>query len=330
MDNVTHTLTGLMLARAGLDRFTPRAAAVLMISANIPDCDIVSGFWGWLSYMQYHRWLTHSLLFVPVMALLAVLIVAIFGWRRIRWGPAFGIAVVGVLSHLLLDLTNSYGVRLLAPVSERWFHLDTTNVIDLWILLALLIALVWPVLARLVSAEIGERRKSGRAIAIAALAFVAVYDFGRYVEYRRAVAEMESRLYRGLPPVRVTAAASAANPLSWRGVVETASFVSILPINLQDTFDPDAGRIFYKPPPSAAMTAARNTSVFRRFLAFSQFPFWTVTPVAGETGLVRVDVSDLRFGYPGPGVFSVYALVDSTGHVRDAGTGYPGPLGGRD
>ena len=40
MDNLTHSLTGLMLSRAGLNRFYPRATLVLVIAANIPDIDI--------------------------------------------------------------------------------------------------------------------------------------------------------------------------------------------------------------------------------------------------------------------------------------------------
>jgi inner membrane protein len=328
VDNVTHTLTGLMLARAGLNRFTPRAAAVLMVAANIPDCDVVSGLWGWLAHLRYHRWLAHSLLFVPVMAFLAVLLVAAFGWKRVRWGPAYAIAIVGVLSHLLLDWTNSYGIRLLAPFSERWFHCDITNVVDLWSLVALVLALAGPALARLVSTEIGAKRGSGRVFAILALAFIAIYDFGRYTTYRRAIDVMESRLYQGVPPVRVSAAASAVDPLFWRGIVETGSFVRILPVDLLDNFDPDAGHIFYKPPPSEAMTAARSTPAFRKFLAFSQLPFWTVTPVAGENGVVRVEVSDLRFGPPGHSSFSVSAIVDSSGHVKDAG--HQRALGGKD
>src|SRR6185437_16439410 len=112
------------------------------------------------------------------------------------------------------------------------------------------------------------------------------------------------------------------NPLSWRGIVETERFVSILPVDLMGDFNPEGGEIFYKPPPSPAMAAARATPVFRKFLAFSQLPFWTVTPIAGDSGTVRVEVSDLRFGLPGRGVFSVSAVVDSTGHVKEAGTGY--------
>jgi membrane-bound metal-dependent hydrolase YbcI (DUF457 family) len=38
--------------------------------------------------------------------------------------------VVAVLSHLLLDWTNVYGVRLMLPFSAKWYRLDSTDIID--------------------------------------------------------------------------------------------------------------------------------------------------------------------------------------------------------
>lgn len=74
MDNITHSLTGLALSRAGLNRFTPHASWILFLSANAPDCDVLSAFGGALRYLNYHRHLTHSLLFIPVLPLLPLLL----------------------------------------------------------------------------------------------------------------------------------------------------------------------------------------------------------------------------------------------------------------
>jgi inner membrane protein len=310
VDNLTHTLTGLMLARAGLNRFTPRAGVLLMIAANIPDCDVVSGIWGPFAYLHYHRWMTHSLLFLPLMAILPVLLVGAFGVRRIRWWPAYGLSLVGVLSHSLLDWTNVYGVRLLWPVSERWFRLDITFVIDVWILAAFLLAVFGPALARMVSSEIGARPNSGQLAAVCALAFLAFYEYGRYVAHGQAVGILESRVYNGAPPTRAEAIPGPANPFAWQGVVETQSFVSILPVDLLREFDPAAGRVFYKAEASPALEAARSFEGFRQFLAFSQWPFWAVTPDDSSEGSVRVKVSDLRFGPPDRSSFAVWAIID--------------------
>ena len=44
MDNLTHTLTGLALSRAGLNRYYARAGLVLMLAANAPDIDVIVVF----------------------------------------------------------------------------------------------------------------------------------------------------------------------------------------------------------------------------------------------------------------------------------------------
>ena len=47
MDNLTHSLVGLMLARAaGSESATNILPATLMIAANIPDIDVVAGLGG--------------------------------------------------------------------------------------------------------------------------------------------------------------------------------------------------------------------------------------------------------------------------------------------
>src|SRR5256885_448592 len=107
---------------------------MLVLAANAPDLDVVSWFGGSTTYIHWHRNITHSLIALPVMALVAVAIVRLLGRKPVRWLAGWLIAMVAVASHLILDLTNVYGVRLLLPFSGRWFHWDTTPVIDLGII----------------------------------------------------------------------------------------------------------------------------------------------------------------------------------------------------
>ena len=114
MENLTHTLLGLMIARTGLENVTPRGAGMLMLAANMPDMDAISWLGGSTIYLAYHRGPTHSLLFMPLVALLPMLLVrAKFSVR------VWLVSMIGVLSHLLLDWTMSYGTPLLLPFSSR-------------------------------------------------------------------------------------------------------------------------------------------------------------------------------------------------------------------
>ncbi|MDQ2713002.1 MAG: metal-dependent hydrolase, partial [Acidobacteriota bacterium] len=109
MDNVTHSLTGLALSRAGLERFSPRAVWLLILSANAPDSDIIYATQGAFSHLEHHRGYTHCLLGVPAMAALSMFIIAAIFRQRLPWIRAWILCVIGVSSHLLLDWTNSYG-----------------------------------------------------------------------------------------------------------------------------------------------------------------------------------------------------------------------------
>ncbi len=309
MDPLTHSLTGVMLGRAGLGKLYPRSTILLMLAANAPDIDIVAASGGSLDYLHYHRWITHSVLFLPILAALPALLIC--GLRRSFQGAARAwlIAAIAVGSHLILDWTNPYGIRLLSPVSERWFRGDLTSIVDVWIWAALLLAIGAPMLGRLVSSEMGARRGSGRGAAWTALAFLCLYDGGRFLLHERAVATLESRLYEGSPPAETAAFPSVANPLAWEGLVETQAYLRLYELNLAGQFDPDGGETFYKPDPSRALLAANATRTFRWFLDFCPYPIWSVAPDAKLDKTTRVVVRDARFG------FSAGALVDAAGRV---------------
>jgi inner membrane protein len=322
MDNLTHTLTGLALARAGLNRFSPQATLLLILAANIPDIDIVTLGGGQLSYLEHHRGYTHSLLLLPVMAALSVAITAAICRHKLPWVTAWALAAAGVASHLLLDWTNSYGVRLLLPFSARWYFLDLNSLTDFVILGVLILAAVWPLFGRLVGSEIGERRRrfAGRGVAIFALAFFASYDGARAILHARAGGQLEARLYDGVPPVRAAALPEALNPFLWRGIVETANSYLLLPVNTLGDIDPASGEQFFKLPVTRAIQAVREREPFRYFLYFARFPVWSVEPA--ERGGTRVTLTDLRFGTPESSAFHCTALENGNGNVVEARFGF--------
>lgn len=310
MDNVTHSLTGLMISRAGIGN-VPRAALMMMIAANLPDVDAVSGLGGSLSYIEWHRSYTHSFACAPLLAVIPLVLV----WRFSL--SFYFFSLIGVLSHLLLDWTNVYGIRLLLPFSHRWLRLDQTDIVDPWILAIFFLALAAPALARMVSSEIGSRKSSGgrRGWAWFALAAVMSYEGARYAAHSRALAVMGAHLYNGVIADRISAAPDRMNPWRWRGIVQAGDFVDILPVDLAEPFDPTGGRIDYNAPASLALEAARRTSPFEAFAKFDQLPFWRVSPAVDGT---TVELIDLRFGTPQLPGFEARAMVDQAGVVHDA------------
>jgi inner membrane protein len=315
-----------MLARSGLDRKVVRAAPMMMIAANLPDIDAVAFFGGPAFYLEWHRSYAHALAFAPLMALIPPLLFLLFGRTKITlW--SYAASLLGVLSHLLLDWTNIYGIRLLLPFSARWFHLDMTDIVDPWILAVLFLALAAPAMARMVGSEIASRKmKTGpqRGWAWFALIALIAYEGGRYTAHERALAVMSAHLFNGVIAKRLSVLPRGTTPFTWKGVAEgsspdTGSFATIVPIDLNEPFDSTAGRIDYDALPisgtNPAIEAARATHSFRVFADFDQLPFWKVTPSADGT---FVELIDLRFGSPQHPGFEASATVDSVGGVHDS------------
>lgn len=301
------------MSRAGLNRLTPYATAILLLSANIPDVDIVALAAGRVNYMHWHRYWTHAFLLSPVMALASVAIVRLAARKFFPWPAAVFVAWLGVLSHLLLDWTNQYGIRFLLPFSPRWYRLDNASLFDIWIYAAFTVCLFAPLLARLVGSEIGARPRqtAGQGWAIVALLFLCVYFAGRGVIHSRLIDILDGRDYDGSEPIRVAAFPQASSPFQWRGLSETPAAYHVYAMNLLGApFDPTVGRTFYKPAWTPAMKAAENTSAFQVFEQFAQFPLWQTVPSAEVENGTQVDLIDLRFS------FHPRAIVDAKNQVR--------------
>jgi membrane-bound metal-dependent hydrolase YbcI (DUF457 family) len=133
MDTITHGIAGALMGKAlfeGEDLFAlkpmNRARVVtwsLMLGAIFPDIDVLRDLFSHnpLLLITWHRSITHSLLCMPLWALLlAGLTCWIVRWRK--WeSPSFpaltGIYVVGILSHILLDLATTFGTMIWSPIS---------------------------------------------------------------------------------------------------------------------------------------------------------------------------------------------------------------------
>lgn len=310
MDNVTHTLTGLLLSRAGINRASPRATLLLVLASNVPDADwIVTPFLGSLGYLEYHRHLTHALVFAPVMGLLVAL--ATCRAREWRFGPAWLVATFGVMVHIVMDTMNSYGLRPWLPFRGDWVNWDLLMIVEPWLLGVLFLSAIAPLFSRLVAGEIGARVASpGRGWAIFGLTFFLLWTGGRYLMHERALETLRSRNYRGQPAIRVAAWPTPWNPMAWTGYVSTDPFWGVFPVNLSKDFDPEAGAIYYKPEGAELINAARRTPEAQAFLRFSQYPVWRMLPVSEPEGGTLVEATDVRFGLPEDGKFQLRILLD--------------------
>ena len=154
MENLAHTLLGLSIAKAGLERASPLATTALVVSSNLPDIDVLSRLgYGTVGYLEYHRGFTHGFVGLALLAAALTLLLMFLDRRfRLRSDPfrrplrpvrIFLIAYLGGLGHTFMDFTNNYGVRPFLPFSNRWFYGDLVFVVDPWIWLILGAGVVW-------------------------------------------------------------------------------------------------------------------------------------------------------------------------------------------
>jgi inner membrane protein len=303
MDNLTHTLTAVAISQTGLNRKTRFATLTLILAANAPDVDLLSGLKGRLTYLEYHRGITHS--FIGITALAIVLWAVIYGLgRKVQSRPGLPLngrwlllaALLGTGSHLLLDFTNAYGVRPFLPFIGRWYAWDIMPILDPLLLFLLIAGLSVPWLLRLVSEEVGARQPRLVAGAIFCLCAVAALWGIRDLAHRRALSILNSHTYSDEAIQRFSALPTAVNPFTWVGVVETETAFHVVLINaLNANAVPVETGSFEKPQPSLALASAMKTRGGKIFLDFARFPWAQVDPT--EDGY-HVSLCDLRFYRP--------------------------------
>jgi membrane-bound metal-dependent hydrolase YbcI (DUF457 family) len=236
------------------------------------------------AFLAFYRTYFHSVLAAVLLSLVVTLLLYFPRRPQSENSPpppaAFAAALAAYTLHLLMDLCQSAGVELLWPFSPRRFALDWLPHLDLWILGILLAGILLPSLSRLITEEIGAKSKGprGRVGASLALAAMILYVVLRFVLHGNALAALESRSYRGESPRKTAAFPESGSPFRWLGIVETVSALHEVEVDVGPgaSFNPDAALTSYKPEPSPALDAARDTAVARRFLQIARFPKATI------------------------------------------------------
>ncbi len=354
MEPVTHVLTGACLARAGLNRKTAYATLGMAIAAEFPDIDTLWSFRGPVTGFEHHRGITHSFVGVPFEAALLLLLVLLFHrWRQhrfrsagqspaapltqapVRWSLLYAFLLLALLSHLLLDYSNNYGLRPFLPFRSQWYAASIVFIFDPIIFLSLLSGLLLPALFRLIASEVGTRRKpfGGAGWARAALVAVIALWAIRGYEHSKAVTLADAQTLRSpaqeptgttdspeaLPsPVTPNRAAppepsrpllvaqrtlAAPDPFSIFRWYTATDFGPAYRLGTADTRTGTLvpGQILTKPAPSPALTTAKATHLGRVYLDWSSMPWLSTSTLDASVASISRDrttaisFQDLRF-----------------------------------
>lgn len=319
MDPLTHIIVNIAAGRAGLNKITRLATPMLIVAGLVADLDWLTALAGPRAFLHGHRTITDSICGAVTIAILTALCFTIATRKHvsspIQFSRALIVCLIGATLRVPLDLTNSYGVKLFWPFSQKWYALDSVSQFDVIILVILGVGILLPMLFRLVGEEIGAQRKTkGVFSAVFALTLVFAYVGARYILHERAITLITSRLYNGAPPLAVGAFPDSPSPFHWVGVIitEGALLRADVPVII-GTYDPFAAKPFYKPEESPALDAARSSATAALFLSFARCPRATVE--ATDRGY-HVEITDMRFEIGTPPGHSMSAVIDVDDHSK--------------
>ncbi len=209
MDILTQGLLGGVLAQAVADKKEKKLATLAGSAAGLlADADVlVRSSSDPLLTIEYHRHFTHALVFIPVGAAIAMLLLWPFLRKHFSWQRLYVFCLAGYSCSGLLDACTSYGTKLLWPFSDERIALNIISIIDPVFTLSLLISLV-----------VGLCLKQ-RIFAICGLGFCLAYLCLGMLQQERATLLAEHLVTkRGHNAVQHVVKPTMGNLLLWRSV----------------------------------------------------------------------------------------------------------------
>lgn len=310
MDPITHGLSGAILSRTGFyQRFGRFATIILIIAALIPDIDHFSlRLAGPLAYLKYHRGFTHSIMgsFV-IAAVMAGIACSIKQVReKMGYGIAFGISLLGIYTHIFLDLITSYGTQIFFPFNTKRYSLDLVFIIDLYFTAILLVPLI----------VIRFKKERAKIIALSSLAGIIAYLGFAYIERSSIIEKVKADNNRlGIKSTRVEAIPLPLSPFRWS--VFTEDKVRYYQTNVDALNGRSATEVFNKKTDeSDIVKMVENLDIVKTYLWFAKFP---VVSVKEEGSGYLIEYFDLRFNsLPPRRPFLLKLFVDKNGFLNYA------------
>jgi len=228
MDPLSQAVLGASATQSIATQKTIVAATILgLLSGMAPDLDtFIRSSSDPLLFLEYHRQFTHSLIFIPLGALIcAAILHPLIGKRRgLKFTQTLLFCILGYATHALLDSCTNYGTQLLWPFTDQRLAWNTISIIDPLFTL--------PILGLIILAA----RKKTPILGRIALAWAITYPtIGLIQKDRAEQLGWEIAKERGHKPIKLEAKPSFGNLLVWKTVYET-----------EDRFYVDAARVGYQ------------------------------------------------------------------------------------
>jgi inner membrane protein len=132
MDVITQGLLGGVLAQSAASKNETKTASLIgVIAGLLADADIlIYSANDPLLNIEYHRHFTHSLLFIPVGAAIAMTLMWPFLRNRISTGRFYLFCLLGYCMSGVIDACTSYGTHLFWPFTNERVAWNIISIVD--------------------------------------------------------------------------------------------------------------------------------------------------------------------------------------------------------
>jgi len=177
MDIFTQGIAGALMAQLGAKPEYQRHATYAGFAAGLlPDADaLIRSSSDPLLTLEFHRQFSHSLLFIPIGALIATLILLPFMRRQLPFHWLYLFCLLAYSAGGLLDACTSFGTQLLWPFSDERIAWNLISIVDPVFTIGILLMLI-----------MGWRNRQ-RRYAITGLVYAAAYLLLSFTQQQTAL-----------------------------------------------------------------------------------------------------------------------------------------------
>ena len=132
MDILTQGLLGAAVAQSGSKQSETKIATLIgFLAGLLADADVlINSAKDTLYTIEYHRHFTHSLIFIPVGALIAALLLWPFMKKRLVFSSLYYYCLLGYLLSGVLDAFTSFGTYLYWPFFNERVAWNLVSIVD--------------------------------------------------------------------------------------------------------------------------------------------------------------------------------------------------------
>ncbi len=223
MDPVTQGAFGAIFAQTISEKKKILFGSIVGCCAGLaPDLDIfIRSASDPLLKLEYHRQFTHSLVFIPIGALIVTFFSRILFKKYLSWGETYFFSLLGFATHGLLDACTSYGTQLLWPFSDERISWNYISVVDPFLTIPVILAIIFAIIMK------------NKYLTLFGILYILIYlTFGAIQENRAEFVGKFIANLRGHNGKNLTVKPSLGNLFLWKTIYEDSGFYYVDAVRL--------------------------------------------------------------------------------------------------